>query len=533
MGIEENDNPILSVSHHIYPQTNLTTNHNIEETGSSKTSHESILDIIISILTYTHIYNLFTMLSSYISKLTINEKESHNNVIVEPKVEPEKESDDSSFLDDSINDSDLQIIQINQKITNDYHILKNQSSLNQPFYNSILEFDNEQIPTPPPAPLSQAQNNQELSSLVFHNLLNKRLKSYSNEKDSVVKDQYGTNLNLSSAYVSIPERAITEFQPDIINIEDEDEDELEDELEHTEENILDINVDKLSPRISDYKKTVLNYYIPSLPISTASYSVLDNLIPQYYIDKVSSIYQNYHDSILSRVDKSRIESQSLIKPLTSNQLSKVYNAWNNLNQGVYASHFQIELYNHDLTTLRDGKWLNDNIIDYYMNLIIEKSNHKVFGWTTHFFSTLEEKGYSGIVRWGKRKKLNLFEKDLIMVPINVMNTHWALAVINNKSHSIEYYDSLISSNGNIRAISLLKDYVEQEANRLNKKISSEYQLFPRMRSPQQANGYDCGVFTCTAAKYLSFNQPLRYSQNDMKNIRRRMTFEIMSNELLE
>ncbi|KAK6460131.1 hypothetical protein DFJ63DRAFT_262625 [Scheffersomyces coipomensis] len=501
-------------------QIQVISNDQVPEASSPSYPH--LIELFISILSYLKLYNFFSMLESQLKKLSINEDQpKEKDIDPQPEIVDDNEDDSNQYIDDSINDSDLQILQINHKITNDYHIIRN----GLPNNNSFLEgIDDEDIPPPPP---SQSPKPRGSSSSVFNDLVNKRLQSYKSTGSS--EDQYGANLFISNDYLSsLPTSTASTPIPEA-KIESIEEPELDDD----EDNILNINLSDPTPKISEYKKTVLDYYIPGKPISASSYSVLDSFIPQYYIDKVSNIYQNYHDSILSKVDKSRIDSQTLIKPLLSSQIAKVYNAWNNGNSGVFASKFQIELYNQDLTTLRDGRWLNDNVIDYYMNLIMEKSNQKVFGWTTHFFSNLESKGYQGIARWGKRKKLNLFEKDMVIVPINVMNTHWALAVINNLTHSIQYFDSLISSNGNIRAITLLKDYVEQEAKRLNVNITNEYQLFPRMQSPQQANGYDCGVFTCTAAKYLSLSQPLRYSQNDMKSIRRRMTYEIMTNELLE
>ncbi|KAF8002822.1 hypothetical protein HF325_002067 [Metschnikowia pulcherrima] len=60
-----------------------------------------------------------------------------------------------------------------------------------------------------------------------------------------------------------------------------------------------------------------------------------------------------------------------------------------------------------------------------------------------------------------------------------------------------------------------------------------YKLYPNMKTPQQQNGSDCGVFTCTVAKHLAENLPLSFSQKDMPLIRRRMAFEIMNKSLLD
>lgn len=49
--------------------------------------------------------------------------------------------------------------------------------------------------------------------------------------------------------------------------------------------------------------------------------------------------------------------------------------------------------------------------------------------------------------------------------------------------------------------------------------------------PQQKNGYDCGVFMCTFAKYLSADKAFNFTQNVMKSIRMFMLFEIVHQTL--
>ena len=44
--------------------------------------------------------------------------------------------------------------------------------------------------------------------------------------------------------------------------------------------------------------------------------------------------------------------------------------------------------------------------------------------------------------------------------------------------------------------------------------------------PRQENGYDCGVFACMYAEFLSRNCGLVFSQRQMPYLRRRMTCEI-------
>ncbi|KAJ2000662.1 SUMO1 sentrin specific peptidase 1, partial [Coemansia thaxteri] len=73
----------------------------------------------------------------------------------------------------------------------------------------------------------------------------------------------------------------------------------------------------------------------------------------------------------------------------------------------------------DVDTLGDGKWLNDEVINFYMQLIMERSEQTpgmptVHAFNTFFYSTLRDQGYVRVKRWTRRVKL--FEKDLVIVP---------------------------------------------------------------------------------------------------------------------
>lgn len=74
----------------------------------------------------------------------------------------------------------------------------------------------------------------------------------------------------------------------------------------------------------------------------------------------------------------------------------------------------------------------------------------------------------------------------------------------------------------------------QEGKKQNSSIDFEkYSLMKNMPSPQQLNGFDCGVFACICAKYVAQWKELSYGQKDMKLIRRRMAYEIITKDLLD
>jgi len=98
----------------------------------------------------------------------------------------------------------------------------------------------------------------------------------------------------------------------------------------------------------------------------------------------------------------------------------------------------------DFKTLQVGTFLNDVIIDFYMKYIqftkfSEQDKNRVHIFTTFWFSRLTNKPspiearkdpvqrrYDRVKRW--TRKVNIFEKDFIVVPINE-NYHWYLCII--------------------------------------------------------------------------------------------------------
>ncbi|KAF6013594.1 hypothetical protein HII12_001575 [Brettanomyces bruxellensis] len=208
---------------------------------------------------------------------------------------------------------------------------------------------------------------------------------------------------------------------------------------------------------------------------------------------------------ISRLKK--LKEKAKVKPLNEDQLSMVENWWDDAySSTAIINKFNIGITYRDMFTLSDRKWLNDN------------------------------RGYQGVRKWAKRAKVDVTTVDYVFVPINIHSSHWALGLVNNKEHAFQYFDSLFGTGGDI--LDNLQSYMIEETKRLygesmNGIDYSRYEVNPEMPCPTQQNGFDCGVFTCTMAEYLSRNMPLLFSQEDMPLIRRRMAYEIGTGKLLQ
>ncbi|KAH9060853.1 cysteine proteinase [Lactarius vividus] len=222
-------------------------------------------------------------------------------------------------------------------------------------------------------------------------------------------------------------------------------------------------------------------------------------------------------------------------------------------RGVIAKVASLQVSDADLSRLRPGTWLNDEIINFYGQLILDRSaSHprntsvkngarsekgsilNVHYFNSFFFEKLVRDGYqkARLAKW--TKKFDLFSKDVALIPINHGNSHWTAAAINFRRRRIESFDSMGVKRQDV--FDLLREYVELE--HLNKKSkpfdwTGWVDYCPR-DTPQQENGYDCGVFTCQFLEALSrgVDSPFNFTQRNMAYLRRRMILEIARTELL-
>lgn len=115
-------------------------------------------------------------------------------------------------------------------------------------------------------------------------------------------------------------------------------------------------------------------------------------------------------------------------------------------------------YGIDMTTqkmlcLRRGKWLNSEVINFYMEMLMERDRQRSKlsdenMLDSHFFSSYFmskllssdlQYAYKNVMNWSKTFKV--FEKDKIFIPVNIQNVHWAMLVVYIRRKKIRFYDS--------------------------------------------------------------------------------------------
>ncbi|KAF8343928.1 uncharacterized protein EI90DRAFT_2900825, partial [Cantharellus anzutake] len=238
-------------------------------------------------------------------------------------------------------------------------------------------------------------------------------------------------------------------------------------------------------------------------------------------------------------------------------------------QGLISSCGREQVHLEDVLRLTPGQWLNDEIINFYGAMVMERAERwhrgdfsdigfspsnsnphvdwdinrkrqhgdplQVHYFNTFFYSKLSSSGYekARLNKW--TKKVDIFAKDALLIPINLGNSHWTFACINLRRKRIEYFDSLGRCRSSVYEI--LRDYLDKE-HIDKKKIGFSFDGWRDYFStdtPQQENAFDCGVFMCQFMEAASRGEEVEdfaFRQENMPYLRRRMLWEIRQSRLI-
>lgn len=225
------------------------------------------------------------------------------------------------------------------------------------------------------------------------------------------------------------------------------------------------------------------------------------------------------------------------RTLTDEEEQAIFDATHGSEQEVVVRGFNMEIKRLDILKVTGTEWLGDEAINFYMNLLKEREERypgcylKCHFFNTFFYNMLSSRGYdySRVRRW--TLKFDVFALDKVIIPVH-MGAHWCLSVINFRLKRVEYYDSM--GGRNIECLKKLERYIQDEYQ--NKKKCGPYDMTgwkrytPGHSVPQQANGYDCGMFMCKFADCSARGEEFDFSQRDMRYFRKRMILEIITKE---
>jgi len=187
------------------------------------------------------------------------------------------------------------------------------------------------------------------------------------------------------------------------------------------------------------------------------------------------------------------------------------------------------------------KWLNDELINFYMTYLSNRESSLCSKYKkrptqffkSFFYTKLVDHGYEGVKTWIRSvPKKNIFNLDKMIFPCCIGdNTHWITTVVDIQNCKIISYDSLGGNYEYVRQTFLY--YLKKEHNRFFKTSLpvDKWQLIEAPYPPAQNNGYDCGVFTCVLADFVSLDLPLTYNQTDVDYCRDRLAHIILQHSV--
>ncbi|KAJ0980656.1 hypothetical protein J5N97_008911 [Dioscorea zingiberensis] len=241
-------------------------------------------------------------------------------------------------------------------------------------------------------------------------------------------------------------------------------------------------------------------------------------------------------------EKPKKDLQEAFAPLTEEEDSEIYYALHGGYSGeILVTHegANIEITREVLQCLSCGAWLNDEVINVYLELLKERERREPDKFLRcHFFNTFFYKklisgrngyDYKAVRRWTSQKKIgySLIDCDKIFVPIH-KEVHWCLAVIDVKDEKLQYLDSL-GGRGDTTVLRVLARYFMDEVKDKNNKEVDTASWTREMVDglPLQENGWDCGMFMLKYTDFYSRGLDLCFKQEHMGYFRKRTAKEIL------
>lgn len=256
-----------------------------------------------------------------------------------------------------------------------------------------------------------------------------------------------------------------------------------------------------------------------------------------------------------QIAEARERASSLLRPMTEEENIIVRNAIHGIGpeSEILASTETDSVQRGSLYRLQPGRWVNDEVISYFLKNCLSKRdemlctkdlNRKRSHFFNSFFvqSLFDEKNanpskqgvynYKNVKRWSKKVPgKDIFNLRYVFCPINLNNSHWTCAVIFMEEKKIQYYDSMGGTEWNTLEglLRYLKDD-HQAKKGCPLPDADQWELVGCTEdTPQQRNGYDCGVFTCMFCDFISKDCALAFTQDHVNQCRERIALSIMKN----
>jgi hypothetical protein len=184
----------------------------------------------------------------------------------------------------------------------------------------------------------------------------------------------------------------------------------------------------------------------------------------------------------------------------------------------------------ELQSLQPGAWVRDEPMNFFIRQLNDEhraaaleaaaaaasppppvqltgagASHRVARlhmWNTYFAASLMRSSYVYNPRTTRKAGLSAADVaavDLWLFPLNVRRVHWALAVLDVRSRTLHYYDSLSTPtfDGERQLRAVLQWWADESADKLGKRTDTKaWKIIRHQKGIMfQENSNDCGLFT--------------------------------------
>jgi sentrin-specific protease 8 len=163
-------------------------------------------------------------------------------------------------------------------------------------------------------------------------------------------------------------------------------------------------------------------------------------------------------------------------------------------RGKILMYGDVQLYQDDVQSCLPGNWVKDSIIEYQYER-----------WERDLFNNYPKIAFvrPALVYLLQSTKsdvgLDLTSKSLIFFPVNdgildqSTGSHWSLLIYKKSSNTFYYYDSM--NNYNLKVAIAIKTAIEG--------IFPAGSKLVQIATPEQSNGYDCGIYVLAITRILA------------------------------
>jgi len=204
---------------------------------------------------------------------------------------------------------------------------------------------------------------------------------------------------------------------------------------------------------------------------------------------------------------------------------------------------------------RNAGYLQDEILNRYVELLMERHKRStmevpegdrplpIHCFSSFFFQKIfdsEPSSVENVSRW--RNKItstgkNAFELGKLIIPVNIEDDHWALAIAYVQDRKFQYLDSM--GRGGEKYLRALRDWFKQEAAYWTNRgrdmkelgdIDTWEVLGVPGGLPQQVDSSSCGVFVCYYANYITAGMVPHFQASRARTtlMRKRISLDLLN-----